>query len=60
MPSFDPKTINWSLISGVIAAACSFLLASDLHPQVVLGPITQLVLGLVLVILAAAQGRKLS
>jgi peptidoglycan/LPS O-acetylase OafA/YrhL len=56
--NFDPKTFNWSLLAGIVAAVCSFLLASDLHPQVILGPVTQLVLGAILVALAAAQGRK--
>lgn len=58
MANFDPKTINWSLLSGVVAAVLTFLLASDLHPDVVLGPVTQVVLMAVLVALAAAQGRK--
>jgi len=56
--NFDPKTFNWSWLAAIVAAVASFLLASDLHPQVVLGPVTQLVLGAILVALAAAQGRK--
>jgi len=56
--NFDIKTINWSWIAGILAAVLSFLLASDLHPDVVLGPVTQLVIGAALVALASAQGRK--
>jgi len=52
------QSFNWSWLAAIVAAVCSFLLASDLHPQVVIGPVPQLVLGAVLVALAAAQGRK--
>lgn len=46
---------QWRTILGVIAAVCSFLLASDLHPEVILPPVVQLVLGATVVGLAVIK-----
>jgi hypothetical protein len=46
---------QWRTLMGVAAAVCSFALASDLHPDVVLSPIVQFALGAILVALAAIQ-----
>jgi len=46
---------QWRTLAGVAAAVASFLLASDLHPEVVLAPVIQLVLGAFLVGLAAVK-----
>jgi hypothetical protein len=49
------SNVQWRTLFAVVAAVCSFLLASDLHPQVILPPVVQLVLGAVLVALAAIR-----
>jgi hypothetical protein len=46
---------QWRTILGVLAAVCAYLLATDLHPDVVLPPVASLVLGAILVALAAIK-----
>lgn len=46
---------QWRTILAVVAAVCSFLLASDLHPQAVLPPWVSLVLGAIVVGCAAIK-----
>jgi hypothetical protein len=48
-------TAQWRTIFAVVAGVVSFLLATDLHPDVVLGPIPSLILGCIMVAIAAMR-----
>jgi hypothetical protein len=50
LPTLDPRA--WRTLWGAVAAVCSYALATNLHPDVVLAPVASFVLGGVLVALA--------